>query len=37
MFSPERVARREWFWFRVRMTVSLVVGLGLHGVAAIAT
>jgi hypothetical protein len=37
MFSPERVARREWFWFRVRMTVSLVVGLGLDGVAVIAT
>jgi hypothetical protein len=37
MFSPDRVARREWFWFRVRMTVSLVVGLGLHGVAVIAT
>jgi hypothetical protein len=37
MFAPERVARREWFWFRVRMTVSLVVGLGLHSVAVIAT
>ena len=37
MFAPERVARREWFWFRLRMTVSLVVGLGLHGIAVIAT
>jgi hypothetical protein len=37
MFSPERVARRTWLVFRVRMTVSLVVGLGLHGVAAIVT
>jgi hypothetical protein len=37
MFAPERVARREWFWFRVRMTVSLVVGLGLHGAAVIVT
>jgi uncharacterized membrane protein len=37
MFSPENVARREWFWFRARMTVALVVGLGLHGIAVIAT
>jgi hypothetical protein len=37
MFAPERVARREWFWFRVRMTASLVIGLGLHGIAVIAT
>jgi len=37
MFAPERVARREWFWFRLRMTVSLVVGLALHGIAVIAT
>jgi len=37
MFAPEHVARREWFWFRLRMTVSLVVGLGLHGIAVIAT
>jgi hypothetical protein len=37
MFAPEKVARREWFWFRLRMTVSLVVGLALHGVTALAT
>ena len=37
MFAPERIARREWFWFRVRMTVSLVVGLGLYSLAVIAT
>ena len=37
MFAPERVAQREWFWFRLRMTVSLVVGLGLHGIAVLAT
>ena len=37
MFAPERAARREWFWFRLRMTVSLVVGLALHGIAVIAT
>ena len=37
MFAPERVARREWFWFRVRMTASLVLGLGLHGIAVLAT
>jgi hypothetical protein len=37
MFSPENVARREWFWFRLRMTASLVVGLALHGIAIVAT
>ena len=36
MFSPERVARTEWHWFRVRMTISLVVGLALHASAIIA-
>ena len=30
MFLPESLARHEWFWFRVRMTISLVVGLALH-------
>ena len=29
MFLPESLVRREWFWFRVRMSVSLVVGLAL--------
>jgi hypothetical protein len=37
MFSPENVARREWFWFRLRMTGSLVVGLALHGIAIVVT
>ena len=37
MFAPERLARTEWQWFRLRMTVSLVVGLGLHGAAILAT
>ena len=37
MFSPETIAMQEWFWFRVRMTISLVLGLGLHGVAVLAT
>jgi len=37
MFSPEPLARTEWHWFRLRMTISLVVGLVLHGAAIIAT
>jgi len=37
MFAPEKAARREWFWFRVRMTASLVVGLGLYSAAVIVT
>jgi|SRR5688572_16596330 uncharacterized membrane protein len=37
MLLPQRVVRREWFWFRVRMTVSLVVGLALYSVAIITT
>jgi uncharacterized membrane protein len=37
MFAPERAARKEWYWFRLRMTISLVVGLALHAVAIIAT
>jgi uncharacterized membrane protein len=37
MLLPHRVVRREWFWFRVRMTVSLVVGLALYSVAIVTT
>lgn len=37
MLLPQRLVRREWFWFRVRMAVSLVVGLALFSVAVIAT
>jgi uncharacterized membrane protein len=37
MFAPERRARAEWHWFRLRMTISLVVGLALHASAIIAT
>lgn len=37
MFAPERAARKEWYWFRLRMTISLVVGLALHAAAIIAT
>ena len=37
MFAPEKAARREWFWFRVRMTASLVVGLALYSAAVIVT
>jgi uncharacterized membrane protein len=33
MFRPERAVRREWYWFRVRMTVSLAIGLTLHAAA----
>ena len=36
MFAPERRARAEWHWFRLRMTISLVVGLALHASAIIA-
>jgi hypothetical protein len=36
MFLPERAAIKEWYWFRVRMMVSLVVGLALHSVAIVA-
>jgi hypothetical protein len=35
MLLPQRQATREWFWFRARMTVSLVLGLGLYGAALI--
>jgi len=37
MLLPRTIARREWFWFRVRMSVSLVVGLALYSAAIIAT
>lgn len=37
MLLPGRAAGREWFWFRVRMSVSLVVGLALYSAAIIAT
>jgi uncharacterized membrane protein len=37
MLLPQNIARKEWFWFRVRMTVSLVVGLALYSAAIIAT
>jgi uncharacterized membrane protein len=37
MFLPENMVRREWFWFRVRMSVSLVVGLALFSSAIILT
>jgi hypothetical protein len=33
MLLPQRNAAAEWFWFRVRMTASLVLVLGLYGVA----
>ena len=37
MLLPQRLVRREWFWFRLRMGVSLVVGLALYSVAIITT
>jgi len=37
MLLPQRSAGREWFWFRVRMSVSLVVGLALFSAAIITT
>ncbi len=37
MMLPGRAAGREWFWFRVRMSVSLVVGLALFSAAVITT
>jgi hypothetical protein len=37
MLLPQRIVRREWFWFRVRMSVSLVVGLALYSMAIITT
>jgi hypothetical protein len=37
MLLPQRTAAMEWFWFRLRMTVSLVLVLGLYGVALITT
>jgi uncharacterized membrane protein len=37
MLLPETSARQEWFWFRARMSVALVVGLTLYSVVIIAT
>ena len=37
MLLPRSIATQEWFWFRVRMSVSLLVGLGLYSAAIIAT
>jgi hypothetical protein len=37
MLLPQRLVRREWFWFQVRMSVSLVVGLVLYSAAIITT
>ena len=37
MLLPQRLVGREWVWFRVRMIVSLVVGLILYSVAIITT
>lgn len=37
MLLPQRLVRREWFWFRMRMRVSLVVGLVLYSLAVITT
>ena len=36
MLLPRSIAGQEWFWFRVRMSVSLVVGLALYSAAIIA-
>ena len=37
MLLPASIARREWFWYRVRMSIALVVGLALYSAAIIAT
>jgi uncharacterized membrane protein len=37
MLLPQQSAGREFFWFRVRMGVALVVGLFLYSAAIIAT
>jgi hypothetical protein len=37
MLQPQRVAAREWFWLRVRMSVALVMGLALYSAVIIAT
>jgi uncharacterized membrane protein len=37
MWLDDPDAIREWFWFRVRMSVSLAVGLALYSVAVITT
>ena len=36
MLQPQSAARNEWYRFRVRMTISLVVGLALHAAAILA-
>jgi hypothetical protein len=36
MLLPGSTARRAWFWFRVRMSVSLVAGLALYSMAILA-
>jgi hypothetical protein len=33
MLLPRKRAQQEWYWFRVRMGVSLVAGLGLYSLA----
>ena len=37
MLLPNGARGQEWFWFRVRMSVALVVGLALYSAAIIAT
>jgi hypothetical protein len=37
MLLPQRSAGQEWYWFRVRMGVALVIGLALHSIATIVT
>jgi uncharacterized membrane protein len=37
MLLPHRYAAAEWFWFRARMAASLVVAMGLYGVALMTT
>lgn len=36
MISPDGAARKAWFWFRVRMGLSLVAGLSLLSIGVIA-
>ena len=37
MLLPSPDARQEWFWFRVRMSASLGIGLALYSAAAFTT
>jgi hypothetical protein len=37
MVLPSQSAGQEWFWFRVRMSVSLAVGLTLYSAAIVTT